>query len=74
MVSGSADGMNPSEGSFTGERLALAEALSAPLQADEPFERVVRTVLDGMVRRAQSLRQRQALAREGSFRGVHPVC
>ncbi len=49
MASGSADRMNPSEGSFTGERLALAETLSAPLQADEPFERVVRTVLDGMV-------------------------
>ena len=49
MVSGSAHGMNPSEGSFTGEHLALAETLSAPLQADEPFERVVRTVLDGMV-------------------------
>jgi two-component system, cell cycle sensor histidine kinase and response regulator CckA len=49
VVSGSADGLNPPEESFTAERLALAETLSAPLQGEEPFERLVRTVLDGMV-------------------------
>jgi len=49
VVSGSAGETNRSEGSGSAERLALAETLSAPLQADEPFERLVRTVLDGMV-------------------------
>src|SRR5262245_1642660 len=49
VVSGSADGLNPPEESFTAERLALAETLSAPLQGEEPFERLVRTVIDGMV-------------------------
>jgi two-component system, cell cycle sensor histidine kinase and response regulator CckA len=49
VVSRSAGGSSPSEESFTAERLALAETLSAPLQGAEPFERLVRTVLDGMV-------------------------
>jgi two-component system cell cycle sensor histidine kinase/response regulator CckA len=49
VVSRSADGFDPPEESFTAERLALAETLSAPLQGEEPFERLVRTVVDGMV-------------------------
>ena len=38
-------------------------------RSDHALERLV-----GLERRAQSLRQRQVLARERSFRGVHPVC
>jgi two-component system cell cycle sensor histidine kinase/response regulator CckA len=47
--SGSPDEKHPPEEWFTGERLALAESLSAPLQADEPFDRVLRAVIEGMV-------------------------
>ena len=49
VVSGSADGLNPPEESFTAERLALAETLSAPLQGEGPFAHLVRMVVDGLV-------------------------
>jgi PAS domain S-box-containing protein len=48
VVRGSEEESNPSE-LLTAERLALAESLSAPLQAEQPFERIVQTVIDGMV-------------------------
>src|SRR6188472_1172612 len=48
VVTGSEEESNPPE-LLTAERLALAESLSAPLQAEQPFERVVQEVMDGMV-------------------------
>ncbi len=49
VVSGSTDGLNSPEELLTAERLAMAETLSAPLQGEEPFERLVQRVIDGMV-------------------------